>query len=227
MCTRVSNLLRCRRCSVTPVSCAPLSMSTGFRRAIARSTSLSWIYGQWRQPTSSAAALARSRRQNMPPRHGRSAKPAKASEPPRHSKSSTSRLGRLRTADATLTLERVKLVNRTSATPAAWTWTRGGWRDRYPNNVAHARRKPTRSHCDRIWTARRPYRGCRDRRHAGAWRRRWRQVGPAADDHEQLHVRAWPAVSRAELHTRRVSFSGPAPTGCRLLFRLASRSGRP
>ena len=50
-----------------------------------------------------------------------------------------------------LTLSAGRVVNPAAVKPAAWTWTRGGWRDRYPNNVAHAPRRPARSDCDRIW----------------------------------------------------------------------------
>ena len=49
--------------------------------------------------------------------------------------------------DRPLTLSAGRLVNRAAFTPAAWTWTRGGWRERYPKDFAQATRGYTR--CDR------------------------------------------------------------------------------
>ena len=37
--------------------------------------------------------------------------------------------------EAALTLSAARVVNPDQRKPAAWTWTRGGWRDRYPNNL--------------------------------------------------------------------------------------------
>ncbi len=63
-----------------------------------------------------------------------------------------------------LTVSAARVVNPATVKPAAWTWTRGGWRDRYPDNLAQARRRPARSDCDRIWADCRADRHCDDGR---------------------------------------------------------------
>ena len=79
--------------------------------------------------------------------------------------------------DAPLTLSAVRLVNPSRRKSATWTWTRGGWRGRYPKNFAQASLADKRGATaieygliaalivDRD-----------DRRHAVAGRRRWRHV---------------------------------------------------
>ena len=71
---------------------------------------------------------------------------------------------------------RGRVVNPATAKPAAWTWTRGGWRERYPKEFAQAARRQARRDCDRIWLDRRADRRCDDGGLAVAWRRRRRHV---------------------------------------------------
>ena len=59
--------------------------------------------------------------------------------------------GRRRRMMPALTLSRARVVNPNMDKPAVWTWTRGGWRDRYPKDFAHARRRPAWGYRDRIW----------------------------------------------------------------------------
>lgn len=63
-----------------------------------------------------------------------------ARAPLRRLKSYTSLPGLPHRAEAALTVSLGRLVNPGSVIPFPWTWTRGGWRERYPENIAHARR---------------------------------------------------------------------------------------
>ena len=58
--------------------------------------------------------------------------------------------GRLHADDAPLTLPAVRVVNPACLTSSAWTWIRGGWRDRYPETLAHARERRAWSNGYRI-----------------------------------------------------------------------------
>ena len=121
---------------------------------------------RWARPTSSrngrAAALStgrasRGRRGFRSRGHdGRTSK---------RSKSSISPPGlRPKQTDSGVNSIRGRVVNPRPRKPAAWTWTRGGWRDRYPKEFAQASRRPARSDCDRIRLDRRADRHRDDRR---------------------------------------------------------------
>src|SRR5437762_3569890 len=100
-----------------------------------------------------------------------------ASEPPKSLKFFISLRGRRPSNAWLLTLSGAQVVNPITDKPAAWTWTRGGWRDRYPNVFAHARRRPAWGYRYRIWLDCRADHRRDDRRAAGAWRKRGRHVG--------------------------------------------------
>src|SRR5215218_8529527 len=81
--------------------------------------------------------------------------------------------------DAALTVLAERVVNPGRGKPAMWTWTRGGWRERYPSDFAQASRRPARSDCDRI----RPYRRAHHHRDDGRpFRIGWGQRGDVGQD---------------------------------------------
>src|SRR3954447_1922120 len=87
-------------------------------------------------------------------------------------------------------MRRAIVVNPDAAKSTAWTWTRGGWRDRCPNELAQARRRQARSYCDRIWIDHLTDRRCGDRRHAGVGRGAQRHVDQDPTEHPELRLGA-------------------------------------
>src|SRR4029079_8311411 len=170
---------------------------------------------RWVRPTSSPGGRASSakrpaRRQLTPLRTLRTdrarSKPLKSSILPP---------GQQRTSDPALPLSLGRVVNPAEVTPAAWTWTRGGWLGRYPNNFSHASCRPARSDSDRIRTNRRPHRHCDDDGTVVARRRRRRHVDQAVKYDQYLHAvsEAWVVMPVASRRPPASPFAR-APAGC-------------
>src|SRR5438270_4228599 len=87
-------------------------------------------------------------------------------------------------------MSRARVVNPDAPKSTVWTWTRGGWRDRYPNDVAQARRRQVRSYCDRIWVDLCADCRCGDWRHAGVGRRVQRHVDPNPTEYPERRLGA-------------------------------------
>ena len=112
------------------------SMSIGCRSPIHRSTGWSATCAQWARPTSlqSRARASVGRAAREPPhcvrlrRRRRVTNGGDLRNPP-FRRLDDPRQGLRRP----LTVSLGRVVNSADVTPAAWTWTRGGWRDRYPN----------------------------------------------------------------------------------------------
>src|SRR5690348_1939112 len=152
-------------------------MSTARPCPMLLSAALSRICAPWLPRTSSRPdrALSAGRRTRL---LWMRSQPRETAPGPRKSlKSCTSPHGRRLRTEAALTLHGGRVVNPICRKPTAWTWTRGGWRDRYPEDLPHAWRKPAWGNCDRIRAHCRPHRHSDDERTAVAWRRRRWDVG--------------------------------------------------
>src|SRR5205085_483104 len=136
-------------------------------------------FARWVQRTSFVAAPGSSagKRATPPSKHSAIRKTGYARW--ECSRSCISRRGLRQTAEPALTVSLRRLVNPGSVRPAAWTWTRGGWRGRYPDIYSHASCRSAWGYSDRIRTDCRPHRHCDDDRPVVAWRRRRRHVGQA------------------------------------------------
>ena len=143
------------------------------RRPYARSPSSSPTFARWARPTSSRTiaptALAKAARPQRPKHFasaGHDGRTVGNLRNPPFRGLDTSGQKQMMTA---LTMSAEDLLTVARRKPAAWTWTRGGWRGRYPDDFAQAARRQARSDCNRIRLDRRAHRRRDDGRPFSSW----------------------------------------------------------
>src|SRR5688500_14102215 len=99
--------------------------------------------------------------------------------------------------EAALTGPVATVVNFAPLLTAAWTWTRGGWRERYPKELAPPARRRTWGDRGGIWADRLVDRDCGDGGHCRARRRCQRHVEQSRQYRPGVRIAAASAAARS------------------------------